>query len=650
MARGPTLELLVTAKNATTKAFTDVKSQVQGLTKGLSSATESFRGLGALFGVGLSAKWLVDVNVEFERLRAQLRAFSRDNDDATEQFDMIREFAVETPFELQDLTQAWIQLRAAGLRPTVEEFRALGDFASAMGKPIEDLGVAIRASVGGSVERLNQFGTTARIVGDKIAITFQGQTTVVDRTARAVQAYYVNLTRAAGFTGSMQRQAQTLGGAISNLTDAFSNFAASIGEGGLASAVASMTRGFTGMLNALTEWQRLTTNTMPKQQQMEMDLLNLQERRAELQEVVNRQGYGAPTASVRREAATELAIVQQMIRARELEAKQFAAARGARARQDQAARDKQEADDLARLRAEAADAAAAALRDEIKMLNEAAAARMLNVNQVERLYQLQTQLYVQARDTTTDLTARVTASQQLVEVEKALAATRAGKLVRSEGRAGDVSIPGVDAAEVLRRVAAPGLPDTGPPLQFGMREGEAINLRRSLDEMLKAIPELQPQVQGLTQTFDALGASIEAAFAAMVDGSMTAGAAFEATTKAAIAGVAREYARLEFAKAAGALAMGNVAGAAGHTAAGAAFSAIAGSLQGSVNRAARGVGGVGGGAFGVVPTTTGLGAMGETRLVINGGLLNMNDPRQADALARAMQTLSGRRVVVEVGA
>lgn len=36
MARGPTLELLVTAKNATTKAFTDVKAQVQGLTKGLS--------------------------------------------------------------------------------------------------------------------------------------------------------------------------------------------------------------------------------------------------------------------------------------------------------------------------------------------------------------------------------------------------------------------------------------------------------------------------------------------------------------------------------------------------------------------------------------------------------------------------------------
>lgn len=648
MARGPTLELLVTAKNATTKAFTDVKAQVQGLTKGLSSATESFRGLGALFGVGLSAKWLVDVNVEFERLRAQLRAFSRDNDDATEQFDMIREFAVETPFELQDLTQAWIQLRAAGLRPTVEEFRALGDFASAMGKPIEDLGVAIRASVGGSVERLNQFGTTARIVGDKIAITFQGQTTVVDRTARAVQAYYVNLTRAAGFTGAMQRQAQTLGGAISNLADAFSNFAASIGEGGLASAVASMTRGFTGMLNALTEWQRLTTNTMPKQQQMEMDLLTLQERRAELQEVVNRQGFGAPTASVRREAATELAIVQQMIRARELEAKQFAAARGARARQDQAARDKQAADDLARLRAEAADAAAAALRDEIKMLNEAAAARMLNVNQVERLYQLQTQLYVQARDTTTDLTARVTASQQLVEVEKALAATRAGKLVRSEGRSPEVFLPGVD--DTLRTLIEPGSADKGPPLQFGMREGEAINLRRSLDEMLKAIPELQPQVQGLTQTFDALGASIEAAFAAMVDGSMTAGAAFEATTKAAIAGVAREYARLEFAKAAGALAMGNVAGAAGHTAAGAAFSAIAGSLQGSVNRAARGVGGVGGGAFGVVPTTTGIGAMGETRLVINGGLLNMNDPRQADALARAMQTLSGRRVVVEVGA
>ena len=40
---------------------------------------------------------------------------------------------------------------------------------------------------------------------------------------------------------------------------------------------------------------------------------------------------------------------------------------------------------------------------------------------------------------------------------------------------------------------------------------------------------------------------------------------------------------------------------------------------------------------------------GEATLIIEGGLLDMSDPRQSDALARALESLSGRRVTIVGG-
>jgi len=86
----------------------------------------------------------------------------------------------------------------------------------------------------------------------------------------------------------------------------------------------------------------------------------------------------------------------------------------------------------------------------------------------------------------------------------------------------------------------------------------------------------------------------------------------------------------------------HVAAGAKFLAAGSIMFALAGAAQGSA-----GGGGSAGGAGAAARHTAELeGDRGEALVIVEGGLLDMTDPRQAEAFARAMQDISGRRVVV----
>lgn len=92
---------------------------------------------------------------------------------------------------------------------------------------------------------------------------------------------------------------------------------------------------------------------------------------------------------------------------------------------------------------------------------------------------------------------------------------------------------------------------------------------------------------------------------------------------------------------------GGIGAGLGLIAAGAAFKAATSSFLSSPTG---GGGGAAGGSMGSYADTIGAGRGGDggpVTLVIEGGLLDMSDPRQEQALAEAMQRLSGRRVIVE---
>lgn len=188
-------------------------------------------------------------------------------------------------------------------------------------------------------------------------------------------------------------------------------------------------------------------------------------------------------------------------------------------------------------------------------------------------------------------------------------------------------------------------------------------LAQSLREAQEELGNFNDQLA--TTTVDSMyafmGASIEA-FGAFAEGSNQAGRAFESAMLGALASVASMFAQMFAARATAALAeavlpssvlsgtsAGGIAAAGYFTAAALAMSTLAGALRGAARRTAGGAGG-GGGARGAEARTNENAREREAAtLVIQGGILDMSQPEQADALAAALETLSGRRVIIQRG-
>lgn len=65
----------------------------------------------------------------------------------------------------------------------------LGDIASSQGKPISQAVEAFNDAITGEFERLKEFGIVAKSNGDKVALTFRGQTVEVKKTSEGIGDY-----------------------------------------------------------------------------------------------------------------------------------------------------------------------------------------------------------------------------------------------------------------------------------------------------------------------------------------------------------------------------------------------------------------------------------------------------------------------------
>lgn len=142
---------------------------------------------------------------------------------------MIKDVAETTPFGVQELTSSYIKLVNQGFVPTVAEITKLGDLASSTGKSFDQLAEAILDANTMQFERLKEFGIKAEQVGNKIAFSFKGQTTQVDKSSAAIQDYLLSLGSMKGVAGSMAAIMKTPEGIYSNLMDKMDNLKLSIG-------------------------------------------------------------------------------------------------------------------------------------------------------------------------------------------------------------------------------------------------------------------------------------------------------------------------------------------------------------------------------------------------------------------------------------
>lgn len=175
-------------------------------------------------GISRSLGFIVSTNREFERLHASLKTVTGSAQGADRAFKMIEDFASSTPFNVEQITEAFIKLKALGLDPSQEALMSYGNTASAMGKNLMQFVEAIADAATGEFERLKEFGIKARTQGEQVSFTFQGVTTTVGKNAAEIESYLRQIGNVQ-FAGAMSEQMNTLGGIFSNIQDNFSKLA-----------------------------------------------------------------------------------------------------------------------------------------------------------------------------------------------------------------------------------------------------------------------------------------------------------------------------------------------------------------------------------------------------------------------------------------
>jgi hypothetical protein len=192
--------------------------------------------LGAAAGYGFGRAFLTPA-AQFERFETILQTTEGSAAAAGRAMAWVGDFASKTPYELAQVTDAFVKLRAYGLDPTGGLLAALGDTSAAMGKDLTAAVEAMADAVTGENERLKEFGIRASKGAGTIAYEFTDRAGL-QRTVRVMAGDRAAIQRALmgimseRYGGSMDRLSRTWTGVLSNVLDQLTRFAVLVMKSG----------------------------------------------------------------------------------------------------------------------------------------------------------------------------------------------------------------------------------------------------------------------------------------------------------------------------------------------------------------------------------------------------------------------------------
>jgi methyl-accepting chemotaxis protein len=250
-------QTILTAQDRTQAAFRSVTKNLATVEKAFINVGIVSAGLATIMG-GIFVRRLVETNKSFESLQASLITFTGSAEKAKGAFLILQDFAKTTPFSLQEVVEGFNVMVARGIRPTEKQLRKFADIAGGMSKPFIQFAEAIADATTGEFERLKEFGIKASKEGEKITLSFDDLTMTVGNNAEEITAALEKISQIK-FAGGAERQAQTLGGSFTNLTDNIDAFMMKVGEAGLnkelsnaAKAIANLTQGNESLARAFS--------------------------------------------------------------------------------------------------------------------------------------------------------------------------------------------------------------------------------------------------------------------------------------------------------------------------------------------------------------------------------------------------------------
>jgi hypothetical protein len=226
---------------------------------GIGGAMRMVGGIMAGFSIYQLGSSVVDTLSKFEKFEAVLTNTFGDNSTAKKSLADITEFAKKTPFQVDELANAYVKLANRGIAPTMDEMQKMGDVASSTGKGFDQLAEGILDASTGEFERLKEFGITAKKSGDTVAFSFKGVTTQVGFSDKAIVSYIQGLGDMNGVLGASNSIMGTTGGRISNLGDTLTALYLKIGQK-LAPAIAGTISGLQTAISSISGFVTFATS------------------------------------------------------------------------------------------------------------------------------------------------------------------------------------------------------------------------------------------------------------------------------------------------------------------------------------------------------------------------------------------------------
>lgn len=167
-------------------------------------------------------------------------------------FEMLQQAARDTLQPFDALKAAAQDLQRNGIAPSAEQLTTFSQIAISSGKSLETVTASFTAALQGRFKALTQLGITAKDAGDKIALTYKGTTTEIEKNSAALAGYFEKIGKENA--GALDYLQSGMTGALNHLDNAWGDFVRSIAESGLGQAIADTIRVGANALDGFTKW------------------------------------------------------------------------------------------------------------------------------------------------------------------------------------------------------------------------------------------------------------------------------------------------------------------------------------------------------------------------------------------------------------
>lgn len=251
------VEFVADLKNFNT-ALRDARRRSEDFADGIgASAQEAAVGLGSLAAAGgLALKAMLGAASEVQNYEATLRALTGSQSAATRELAKFQQVALESSFELKDIVDAGVKLRAFGqdvddLLPLARDLAAVMN--KDLGSAVDGIGKVASGSANGLEILSDSFAVsrTTLLEFGAVAGESAGSVSLVGDNARKAVDALKKLAEARGITGADVERVKTLAGQFSQLSDATSKLAAAFGQE-LAPAVFPVVQGIVKLIEGFT--------------------------------------------------------------------------------------------------------------------------------------------------------------------------------------------------------------------------------------------------------------------------------------------------------------------------------------------------------------------------------------------------------------